>query len=346
MTGPSLTVTALTFNAHLFGHGAEFFVNGARRETGFYFHDAERLPQIIDAVRGVDADLVGFTEIWDGNDQELIRNELRDVYPYSAVSPAAPGIGRVIEKTYGDWPRLGRVLFGSSRSGAEDGVVSVFTRRHYSVGKTGLVTGRNALVSEDLIGQAISSLLRSAPVWGAGLVFLSKYPIESSCFLRHPLKADWERMADKGVLWSTVRLPNGRRARVCLAHYQEGETPQALAARRDQIRRTRRTADFLDDPVIALGDFNVVGGTLEHAWMLSTLTLIDSGREPTYRDPNPYQKKLSAPVGQKAEARRLDYILHTEDWTAVESAVLRDSFQAREGYSLSDHDPVFARFHI
>jgi len=45
MTGPSLTVSALTFNAHLFGHGAEFYVDGARRETGFYFHDAERLPQ-------------------------------------------------------------------------------------------------------------------------------------------------------------------------------------------------------------------------------------------------------------------------------------------------------------
>jgi hypothetical protein len=25
LTGPNLTVTALTFNAHLFGHGAEFF---------------------------------------------------------------------------------------------------------------------------------------------------------------------------------------------------------------------------------------------------------------------------------------------------------------------------------
>jgi hypothetical protein len=171
----------------------------------------------------VGADLVGLTEIWDGNDQERIRNELRDVYPYSAVSPAAAGIGRVIEKTYGDWPRVARMLFGSSQGGAEDGVVSVFTRRHYSVGKTGLVTGRNALVSEDLIGQAISSLLRSAPVWGAGLVFLSKYPIESSFFLRHPLKADWERMADKGVLWSTVKLPNGRRVRVCLGIIRKGK---------------------------------------------------------------------------------------------------------------------------
>jgi endonuclease/exonuclease/phosphatase family metal-dependent hydrolase len=235
------------------------------------------------------------------------------------------------------------VLFGQPGQAEGDGVVSVFTRRHYSAGKTGLASSRSPYVSEDLIGRTLSSFLRSGPVWGAGLLFLSKYPIEASFFLRHPLKADWEHMADKGVLWSTLRLPNGRRIRAGLGHYQEGTSPEAMAARRDQIRKTRKTTEFLGDPALVLGDLNVIGDTLEHAWMLSILEMIDGGCEATYRDPNPYQDKLKAPRTKADAERRLDYVLGTEHWRTVESSVPREFFLASGGYSLSDHDPVLAR---
>lgn len=324
------TLSALTYNAHLFGRTATFAVDGVRRETNFYFHDAERLPQIIGAVRDLRPDLVGFTEIWDEAAGTRLRKELSEVYPYAAFAPSAPGIGPVLEKTYRDWPRLAPRI---------DNAVGMFTRRHYSVAKTGPATASSSY--EDLMGRALSTVLRSGPVWGAGLLFLSRFPIEQSFFLPHPLRADWEHLARKGVLWSTVRLPDDRLVRVSLGHYQEGESVQAIAARRQQILRTRGVQDFFGGPTLAMGDFNVIGGTPEHAWMVSALSLHDPGNEPTYRDPNPYQFKLKGRHSDEARERRLDYILHSAHWRLSGTSVPRKAFLGVGGaFYLSDHDPV------
>jgi endonuclease/exonuclease/phosphatase family metal-dependent hydrolase len=339
-----LTVSALAFNAHLFGRTAEFFVDGNRRETGFYFRDADRLPQIISGLRRTNADLVGLTEIWDVRAQREIESSLADLYPYAVSSPTAPGLGPVIEKTYRDWPRIARRLFGAGREIGDDGYVSVFTSRHYGAAKGGLVTGSRSYFSEDQIGRVLSTILRSGPVWGGGLLFLSKFPILSSFFLEHRIRADWERLAAKGVLWTMIELPDGRRIRASLGHYQEGASPAAMAARHDQIRKTKRTLDFLGEgPVLSMCDFNVEGETVEHAWMMSTLQLMDGGAEATYRDPNPYQKKLKAPMSVRSQERRLDYVLHSDHWTLLNSRVLRREFRAADGdHQLSDHDPVLA----
>ncbi|HSA60192.1 MAG TPA: endonuclease/exonuclease/phosphatase family protein [bacterium] len=342
MVEASVTITALTYNAHLFGQTARFFVNGSLRETDFYFHDAERVPQIGSSVLGTGADIVGLTEIWDDDTRERLLRELSGRYPYAATSPSAPGIGRLLERTYEGWPRLAPRI---------DGAVGHFTRRHYSVAKTGLATGLAEYLSpyltEDRIGRALSAILRSGPVWGAGLLFLSRYPIVSSLFLPHPVRADWEHLAGKGVLWSLVELPNGSRVRVSLGHYQEGESAKAREARGNQIDKTRKALEFFARPTLCLGDFNVIGGTPEYDSMLSSLGLADSGKGPTYRDPNPYQEKLGAPRPERPQARQLDYILHGPEWTALESSVPRDDFWSSEGgFHLSDHDPVLTRVRL
>lgn len=335
-------LTVLTYNAHLFGQTARFFANGSLRETNFYFHDADRVPQIAASVLETGADVVGFTEIWDDDARERLQRELRGRYPHSATSPSAPGIGRILQKTYENWPRLAPSI---------DGAVSRFTRRHYGVAKTGLATGLAATLSpyltEDRMGRALSTVLRSGPVWGAGLLLLSRYPISSSLFFPHPARADWEHLAAKGVLWTLIELPGGRHARISLSHYQEGESAEARAARKEQILKTRKALEFFRRPTLCLGDFNVVGGTPEHGWMMSALGLFDPGREPTYRDPNPYQEKLGAPGPERPHARRLDYTLHGPEWTVLESSVPRDDFWSGEGgFPLSDHDPVLTRFRL
>src|SRR6185436_12938804 len=109
--------------------------------------------------------------------------------------------------TYRDWPRLAPRI---------DNAVGTFTRRHYSVAKIGPATASSSYLSEDLMGRALSTVLRSGPVWGAGLLFLSRFPIEQSFFLPHPARADWEHLARKGVLWNSVRLPDGGLIRVSL----------------------------------------------------------------------------------------------------------------------------------
>jgi endonuclease/exonuclease/phosphatase family metal-dependent hydrolase len=327
--------TALMYNAHLFGRTAEYFRAGGadRQETGFYFHDAERLPEIIGALRKTNADFVGLAEIWDGGMSAALQDELRDLYPYAAVSPAFPGLGALLSRAYELWPRLAEALFAE-----EGGIVNLFSRRHYSLGKT-------SLISDNRIGLSLASFLRSGSVLGAGLLFLSRHPFVSRQFIPHPVRADWEHLAQKGVLWAPVRLPDGQILRTSVGHYQEGVSAEALSARRAQIRKTSETIASAPEPVLAMADYNVAAGTLEYEWMMGVLQLLDPGSEETYEDPNPYQDKLKAPRTLKPSTRRLDYILHSEDIEVLSVQALNGEFHASCGrYPLSDHRPVLAHF--
>jgi len=332
------TLSVMTYNAHLFGQSAAYYVDGARRETGFYFHDDRRLPQIIDSIAAAKPDLVGLTEIWDPAARDRIRSELSGLYPYASSAPAAQGIGVVLERTYKNWPTLAPRI---------DHAVGTFTRRHYSAAKTGFASMLSRYLNEDRMGAALAAVLRSGPVWGSGLLFLSRYPIVHSHFAPHRNRADWEHLAHKGVLWNTVKLSEGLEITVSLGHYQEGHSSEALRARQEQIRATREGIEAADRPALALGDFNVIGGSPEYAAMMSLLRLIDPGDEPTYHDPNPFQVKLKGSSDQTSLQRRLDYVLHSPHWRAHNSIVPREHFKDREGdFHLSDHDPVLSTLEL
>jgi len=335
---PSLSV--LTYNLHLFGSTALYPQGGTTQETGFYFRDDERLPQIIDGLRRTEADVVGLTEVWDDGMRVEIERSLKDLYPYSVASPAAAGIGRAIGDFQENWPKLAEVLFRR-----EGGVVNYFTRHHYkSLGPCRWLSGLKAYLSEDYFVRGLSRLIRSLPVWGAGLLFLSRHPIVGAQFHPHEEKADWELLAGKGVLDATVQADFGAEFQFSLGHYQEGLSDKATATRNRQIRRARSRTDGVSSPLVYLGDFNVPGSTRDYEVLSRTMGLSDVAAGDTYLEPNPYQDKLQAPRPQHTSGQRIDYIFHSSDLLLHSAKILRETFRSRnKDYDLSDHFPLLAR---
>ncbi|HSA59234.1 MAG TPA: endonuclease/exonuclease/phosphatase family protein [bacterium] len=335
-----LSLSVLTYNLHLFGDTALYRHGGVLQETGFYYKDHERLPQIIAGLRRTEADVIGLTEVWDEGMRGEIEGSLKDLYPYHVASPAAAGIGRVINDFQDKWPLLAQILFG-----AGGGVVNHFTKGHYSVGKTGLLTGLMNYLSEEQVPRAIARWLRSGPVWGAGLLFLSRYPIVASDFHPHDERADWEVLAGKGVLEATVRPDTGPEMTFSLGHYQEGISPRAMQTRGRQIHRARNRTRKVPASLFHIGDFNVAGATREYAAMSRTMSLRDVNAGDTYLEPNPYQDKLQAPRSQDARTQRIDYIFHSGDLVMESARILRGEFRSRDAeHDLSDHFPLLARF--
>jgi endonuclease/exonuclease/phosphatase family metal-dependent hydrolase len=340
MIGATRGLTVLTYNLHLFGDTALYRHGGVQQETGFYYRDHERLPQIIAGLRRTEADVIGLTEVWDEGMRGEIEGSLKDLYPYRAASPAAPGIGRAINDFQEKWPRLAHLLFG--RGG---GVVNHFTKGHYCVGKTGLLTGLMNYLSEEQVPRAIARWLRSGPVWGAGLLFLSRHPIVDFRFHPHDERADWEVLAGKGVLEATIRPNSWPDMTFSLGHYQEGVSPRATETRGRQINKARTRTREVPASLVHFGDFNVAAATREYQGLRRTMSLGDADAGPTYLEPNPFQDKLQAPRAQDAREQRIDYIWHSGDIVVEAARVLRGEFRSRDGeFDLSDHFPLFARF--
>lgn len=336
------SLSVLEYNVHLFGRTALYTHGGAPQETGFYYRDEERLPQLIDGLKRSDADVIGLTEVWDEGMAREIRESLKGEYPYQAGSPAAAGIGRAIGDFQERWPRLASLFFGPS-----GGVVNYFTKSHYTPAKPSFLSEVGSFLSEDLFVRGLSRWLRSDPVWGAGLLFLSRYPIVSSAFHPHPQRAEWEMLAEKGVLEATVQAERGIEVTLSLGHYQEGQSTRAAFARSEQIRRARERTLPDHRPLIHFGDFNVAAGSSEYRAMNRVLSLEDVVAGDTYLEPNPYQDKLQAPRSQRVRGQRIDYIFHTDDLMVESARVLRKEFRSRDGsYDLSDHLPLWARLFL
>jgi len=340
----SSSLSVLNYNLHLFGNTARYSMRGALQETGFYFRDEERFPRIVERLRTSGADVIGLTEVWDDEMRVEMERELRSEYPYSVSSPARPGIGRAIDEFQDAWPRLAGLLFGSC-----GGVVNYFTKSHYTEGRPNLLSDLGSFLSEDLLVRGLARWLRSGPVWGAGLLFLSRHPIVSSHFHHHPVRADWEMLTAKGVIEAVVRTLDGVDMTFSHGHYQEGLSSRAEMARQLQIRhareRTAETAERKGGPLIHMGDFNVPGGTEEHRRMNDILCLNDIHAGDTYEEPNPFQDKLRAPRG-KTRPSRLDYIYHSDDLMVHSAKVHLEEFRDFElGIDLSDHRALGARLY-
>jgi endonuclease/exonuclease/phosphatase family protein len=331
-----LSLSVLTYNLHLFGSTALYSHRGALQETGFYYRDEERFPKIVESLRTSGADVIGVSELWDDDMRAEMQAELRGEYPHSISSPSGRGIGRAISDFQESWPRLAGLLFGSC-----GGVVNYFTKSHYTEGKPGLLSALGSFLSEDLIVRALAQWLRSGPVWGAGLLFLSRHPIDSGGFFPHETRADWEMLAGKGVIEATVDAGQGVPWTFSLGHYQEGVSPRAEQARDSQIRRARARTRSVSGPLTHMGDFNVEGGSREHEIMNGVLGLHDIEVGDTYVEPNPYQDKMQAPRAA-TKGQRIDYIYHSDD-VGVDWAEVLPYWSPELGIQLSDHRALSAR---
>jgi len=332
--------SASFWNVHLFGDTARYEIRGNLQETGFYFHDAARLPHIINTVRTSNDDVVGLAEVWDDAMRREIQESVRAEYPYAYASPSAPGIRKAIEDFQNGFPRLAGLLFGSC-----GGIVNYFTKSHYTEGEPSLLSAVGSYLSEDLLVRGLAQWLRSSPVWGAGLLFLSRHPIVSAAFHPHETRADWEMLAAKGVIEATVKGEEGIEWTYSLGHYQEGVTTRAERARGSQIRRARgRTLEVMG-PLIHMGDFNVKAGSPEHQAMQRALRLNEVATGDTYLEPNLFQDKLQAPRTEDTRGQRIDYFYHGDDMLVQSAEVLWDTFESRDGrIGQSDHARLRARF--
>lgn len=206
----------------------------------------------------------------------------------------------------------------------------------------------------------------------SGLMLLSRRPfVAPTTFVEWSCKGPFwtsDRWADKGVQLARVALGNGLEAVVANLHLQAAYGSDSYRSVRDaQLGQLVRVLDrglvHCHHPdalaAIVLGDFNVVGGSDEHADMLATLRsardlwAVTHPSDPGYTS-DPDQNTM-VPAGRPK--KRLDYILAldaipgggpggTTALASVEVSSIEVVRFAARGASLSDHDAVAAQLTV
>lgn len=298
--------------------------------------DRARAIGIIGRIRSSGADMFGLAECFSRPLAEMIVEGVRDLYPVEnsiLVGPWGTGIQGIIDK-YASSPRLARFL--AQRA---DPIANALFGRHNDP-ESSLLDGVLRYIKGDPLGWALERALRLPLFCGSGLVFLSKYPVEfdqERDFFLHPVSADVERLAAKGVARIRVHHPLADLT-VFLTHLQAGDSPMEIAARREQILQLKRLIDASPDPVILMGDLNVTAGTPEYLWMCKTLGLIDSHEGTADGTWFPHRSNRGHASGKPA---RLDYILLSRILRAAAPWIL--SLVDPGGNPFSDHDGVVAK---
>lgn len=207
----------------------------------------------------------------------------------------------------------------------------------------------------------------------SGLSTFSQYPIVASGFKPFTFGSHADALAQKGVSFSRLQLPDGSKVDVYNTHFQAAtDKPQGPLDKlwmksmaqifpgydmpREDIRR--HNAQVLIDyvkqqdaghPVIILGDLN----TQEHQDILplikNELGLQDSFREVHGQDPGYTSDGKTNPYKDNPDKRkRVDYILYRpgqEHTLKVVSSQLAFD-QAVDGMFVSDHYGVHTRFQV
>lgn len=335
--------TALTYNARLWGTTG--LVNG--ETTRLYLDDHRRVDQIADRLLETGADLVGLQEVFCTEMQDRLVLRLRKQYPFHAWSGTYDGIEQSIRTVRRLWPRFGDLYARNIQK-----VVDGFTLSHYS--RDGRATRLlKKFVSEDAVLRFLHEAAEKQFFWGAGLLFFSKFPIIDQEFVPHPKRADLEWFAHKGILKVSLQPDPFDPITVLLTHIQEGETPQAVAARGLQLDRVQELMRQSAERVVVLSDMNVSEGRpgpyedmaarLLEAGGLDCFRTVYPDRQErpgyTYRVGNKFERKL---LGEShdfvGEDQRLDYIF-ARGLRVLWSGVLEEEFSG-----LSDHSPVAVRF--
>ncbi len=358
-----LTVT--TLNTHLFGRLG--LTGPEQQETRFYYKDEERLEGITGYLRTTRPDIVGLQEVWDPTYAHHLRAYLSDLYPYAMQTPWENGVSVVIQavgSTFGIDPE--RV---AEKTNA---VIRELARNHYQISHSWILKLFDKVVPEDAGLWLVQRLLGIRDVWGAGLLFLSRYPIdrERSGFHPHERRAENDRFTGKGILRTVVSIPGNGRVMFLMTHLQEGASRAAVRARTNQLRQMRRLIDKSDFPVIALGDFNIERDqrtlpaqrerrksprlTPEFMEMRDILALEDAycslGLSHRTRHPGhtyhhgPIARKLGIPESTRERELVIDFILHDSNFGVLAASVDDIDFflDPEKRDPLSDHRPVRA----
>lgn len=331
-------------------------------ETVLYWKDKERVPAIIEKLESCGADLIGLTEVWDPQIMKSLIEGLKDVYPYHCASPTGHGIEAAVYHLRNRHP----VLAWWSDLDTEP-IVRVFSQGHYRDEDKGVVDGIKKFLGWDRLA-LVHAILGFPVYWGAGLLLLSRYPLEddATAFCQHPKKVGLERFTSKGVLRTRVHLSERSRATVMLTHLQEGPTPSASRARKRQLKQISKLIKAArPDPVLVMGDFNIIAEapngfhwrlepTPEYLLMKDILGLQDSYRSifPNAEDypgitvssDHPAARNLGVDQAYAGPDRRIDMIWYSPHFQTVGSEIPENYIT--EGDQLSDHFPLAARFYF
>lgn len=356
---PALTV--MTANLHLFGQLAR--VGPDKQKTPLYYMDSERIDPIVGYIDRKRPAIVGLQEIWDPMIQYELARQLRGTYPYQLFTPWERGVQGAID-----------VL--SDKIGIDDEfleertskVVRDLAQSHYQLNNSFVWNLLAKMVPEDLTMRLLQRVFGVNHFMGAGLLFLSRYPIDTmqSRFEAYEAKADLERFATKGVLKTVVTVPGTGPVTCLLTHLQEGTSKKSVAVRVEQLRTMRRIIDHSDYPVIAMGDFNIGRDvpfrnemerrrrprrTEEYKRMLEILALRDAypvcqknlrdNPGPTYLH-GPIARNKGIPDTTTEQMLVLDYVLYDSNFEPTGASVDDRDFylDSRRLIPLSDHRPL------
>lgn len=346
----------LTLNATLWGDTALIKIGNKVIETVLHLDDESRAHELVKSIRRIardyQVDLVCLQEVFDLRMAKILKEGLADLFPQSTYSPALGGIDEVLGVVRQWSPSLWRMIEKNiDRLGKYiDQFVTSFPQNHYGPSDSFWASARQYCFPENRKMQFLQKILGQSHVWGAGLLMLSVHPMEST-FIRHPVSADLERFALKGVMHSIVRPPKAEPVMVLHTHLQEGESPEAVAARTEQIRHLRSLMDDSPYRALVIGDFNTDQNNFEQCHLAEELGLPDSYlahyghlKNPltTFSTDNRFARRKGE-VPPVHRGQRLDGIY--SDLPSDDFQILPPFLNAR-GELLTDHQAVFASYRL
>jgi len=175
---------------------------------------------------------------------------------------------------------------------------------------------RNGLVEAGRRAGFTEAWHNHARIFGSGLLVLTRLPIESEGFERFKVSGFPERIdhADyyggKGFTRLRLRTDEGPVTLVDthLHARHSSDMPNAYRPQRTaQIVQLASSAVHIEDPIIALGDFNFDEGMDEHAILTGLTGLRDVAIELDQRDPTVW-KGNAYRFGRSKPGRRIDYV--------------------------------------
>lgn len=207
----------------------------------------------------------------------------------------------------------------------------------------------------------------------SGLTTLSKYEIVEQAFKPFAYASHADALAQKGVSFTRVRLPEGQMLDVYNTHFQamrdKADAPHeklglkimgllfpGYAMPRDEIRAhdAEVLKAFVEEhdaghPVIITGDFNTQESDALYGVLKDSLGLNDAFRELHPEDPGYTSDGKTNPYKSNPQKRkRVDYIFYRDgqhlDLKPIQSQVVFD--KPVEGLFVSDHYGVHTRFQL
>ena len=165
------------YNAHLWGRTG---MDG-ETQTHFVHRDFERAPLIGDMFKRSGADLIGITELFDESMARSMAASVSDVFPYHAMGPfhrGIPDVQRAVATHLTPW--LYRRL-------PTERLTNQIGDQHYGGEEAFWLGAMTLILGEDNFYNLSHILLGRELCWGAGLMLLSRHPLENVTFIPFPL---------------------------------------------------------------------------------------------------------------------------------------------------------------